>query len=190
MSVLKPILWDCRWIALLSLAIMALGILLGFISYDLVKDDMIPVIKQVFGSVVAAKSDLLMIIQVFLTNTWASLALMILGVFILPTLLIMLSNGFVVGVVMTMSLEKGLTAGKLFLGIMPHGVFEIPAIILSASLGIRIAVKTILPAGRRRRIAFAQGVREAAAAYITVVLPLLVVAALVEVLVSKRLVLS
>jgi len=59
-----------------------------------------------------------------------------LGLGLVP-LLVVTSNGFLLGVVAYSAVQK---SGAVFLaaGILPHGIFELPAVLFSISLGFRL----------------------------------------------------
>lgn len=70
-------------------------------------------------------------------NIWSAFSGLFLGIFfgIIP-LSIIIMNGYVIGFVInkTISVESILSLWRLF----PHGIFEIPAIIISVSLGLKL----------------------------------------------------
>jgi len=188
MNRLKAALLSIRLLAVFCLIVFALGIGFGLVSYGLVKDQMVPIIKEAFGGVIVEGSDFKTIMNIFVRNVWASATLMVLGVLIVPTLLILFVNGFIVGIVGDYSLDKGISLVKLLMGILPHGIFEVPAILLSAAVGLKVGLNAIFPKGKSRVMAVAEGVRDATSVYLLVILPLILVAAFIEVLISKRLV--
>jgi uncharacterized membrane protein SpoIIM required for sporulation len=70
--------------------------------------------------------------------------------------------------------EEGLI---VFLAIVPHGLFEIPAFLLSAAIGLRLAREVFRRKGERHlKEELWNGLR----VYLIVVLPLLLLAALIE----------
>jgi stage II sporulation protein M len=78
-----------------------------------------------------------MILFLFFNNLKASFSGMILGVFVgvLP-LVYLFSNGFVLGFASKFSVLEG--GAISLLRLLPHGIFELPAIILSLGLGLKI----------------------------------------------------
>lgn len=188
MKAIRRILFESMRAAAFCLAVLLVGVAAGLISYEVVKEQFEPFVKAVFSGVLVQGSDFQTIVNIFARNTWSSIVLLALGVFILPTILLLFSNGFLVGFVSRLAMERGLGATKILLGIAPHGIFEVPAIILSASLGLRVGAAVIFPRGEGRLRAASLRIREASAFYLLVVLPLIAIAAVVEVLVSKRIV--
>jgi stage II sporulation protein M len=117
---------------------------------------------------------------ILLNNTFATLMTLVGGVLfgILPVVSASV-NGFVLGVLFFMGAEQEGFRTALFL-MLPHGVFEIPAVLIAASYGLwlgalaweRIRGKEGAPLGDR--------VRYALRMYFRIVFPLLVIAAAIE----------
>lgn len=90
-----------------------------------------------------------------LGNNFVTALLMILtGIFIgLPTFFILLINGGALGVLATiLSLEGINPVPFYFFGVVPHGIFEIPAILIAGGIGLKIGSQIIRPpSGMNRR---------------------------------------
>ncbi len=73
---------------------------------------------------------------IFVNNTVKAFAAMILGIFfgLIPTLFIF-SNGFLIGVVVSIFSKKMGMLG-IILALTPHGILEIPAILISCAYGL------------------------------------------------------
>jgi stage II sporulation protein M len=119
-------------------------------------------------------------LAIFLNNGLKTLAVCVLGTFagILP-LIFLLVNGYVLGLVLHASIEsRGLPA--FFLAIAPHGMIELPAILLGTSTGLMLGVHGIKRAfGKEKRplgAEIARGLRF----FSIVIVPLLLLAALIE----------
>lgn len=119
-----------------------------------------------------------MCIKLFFNNLQACILLFLGGAtFGILTIFIMSLNGIVIGAIMEL-VSKEHTALFVAAAIVPHGVFEIPAFILSGALGILLA---------QSLIAEWYGTGDSAVAthafarlFLTVVLPLVAIAAVVE----------
>lgn len=70
--------------------------------------------------------------------------------------------------------EEGL---RVFGAIAPHGMFELPAYVLSVAIGLRLA-REVLKEKRKRRLKSTLG--EGLWVYLTLIVPLLILAALIE----------
>lgn len=87
---------------------------------------------------------LLIMLAIFLKNFLACAMSVLLGLgFGLVPLLVLTSNGFMIGVVSYDVIQK---QGLLYLmaGIMPHGIIELPTILLGISLGFRLGYLLVL----------------------------------------------
>jgi len=87
------------------------------------------------------------ILFIFLNNLLVALISIFLGAILgLFPIFIALMNGFVVGIVAGKVLESN-GIGYLLVGLVPHGIFEIPAILISIGLGLKfgyLIVNTII----------------------------------------------
>lgn len=118
------------------------------------------------------------LLLLFINNTVNSLMFMVLGVFFgVPSIYFIVVNGFVVGgVVYNTSLEVGLLI--TILSIVPHGLIEIPTILLSSAAGLSMGYKLItrLRGGNGLRKEFGRALR----LFLYRILLLLFLAAIVE----------
>ena len=115
-------------------------------------------------------------------NTIKSLLFMLGGLLggVLP-LFFVVFNGFFIGWV-AYSLGSSVGLGYVVAGLMPHGVFEIPAILLAMSMGVSLgyaALNSLKGSGSLWGEA-----RTALGFFLTRVFPLLVLAAVIEVTVT------
>lgn len=121
----------------------------------------------------------------FLT-VFASLIGILLGYW---TLAIIFVNGYMLGFVALLYVYTGLSTGRPELawyfaaGVMPHGVLEIPAIMLGASAGVALGVSWLFPGHRMRLQAFQETAREVYHLMLAAVL-LLIAAGLIEAFVT------
>lgn len=122
-------------------------------------------------------------LRLFLSNFWASSLALLYGVFpflFLP-LLLLLFNAVLIGVVSATALRLGFPPLALIASLLPHGIFEIPALLLSCTMGIilcRSIVRRILRRPEPQR--FLALVHELLRASVLIVVPLLAVAAVIE----------
>jgi len=126
------------------------------------------------------------ILFIFLKNSFASFLVIILGVIfgILPVISL-ISNGEILGVLANSVLRES-SIFYFFLGILPHGIIEIPCFLISSAIGLRIGkvlIKKILRRGGSLKEEFNSGL----SFFLRVLLPLLFLAALIEVLISSEL---
>lgn len=115
-----------------------------------------------------------------LHNVMATIFVLISGIIvgIIPTFAIG-ANGFVLGVVFRQ------TAGvegysKAALKVLPHGVFELPALLIAASYGLWLGVTVIRRMRGKESTLLRSHIEHAFRRYFAVVFPLLIVAAAIE----------
>lgn len=82
---------------------------------------------------------------IFWNNLQAAFMAVLTGIMILPFLVpvfpvtMLAGNGLVIGLVLRLSQSKsGLPVSQFVFGLLPHGVFELPAFIVAVMLGIRL----------------------------------------------------
>lgn len=129
------------------------------------------------------------VLIIFGNNLKAAAFIIISGLFIpiLPLLMGIMTNGMMIGLMLGFfETEKLLRKTTFFLSLLPHGFFEVPAILLSATVGM-------IWGGRNWRSIFGGGSfgtlgahAEASLAYLPLIILLFFIAALMEVLVTPR----
>jgi len=132
---------------------------------------------------------LLMMLGIFWNNAFASLLALIFGLAAgLFPLFFVMSNGLAIGIVLEMVVAKMGTAGILvFLaGILPHGVIELPAVFISASIGLKLGYQALLSLIKRQDVVTGElmaGLR----IFVFWIVPALFVAAFIETFVTSAL---
>ena len=122
---------------------------------------------------------LMIMIIIFLKNLLASAMAMLLGLGLgLIPLLVVTSNGFLLGVVAHGAVKQG---GLLFLaaGILPHGILELPAVLASIAMGFRLGYLLALTLAREK-VDLAGETRIAVRLLWRYITPLLLLAAAIE----------
>ena len=124
-----------------------------------------------------------MFMVIFLNNAAKSLGAVVFGIFFgLPPLLFIGFNGFILG-----SLVSGLKSfvgyGVIAASLIPHGVIEIPILLLAAALGFTIGGESLKWATVRRS-AVRQELWRGLKMYLRWAMPGLAIAAVIEVLVT------
>ena len=134
-------------------------------------------IKKLVGQI-EGKGFVELIWFIFQNNISTSFLVLILGLGlgILP-IFIALSNGAILGYVAALvSAENGL---KSLLYILPHGIFELPAIFIALGLGIKLGFFVSAKKGKKA-FEFKRRFLKSIKVFIGVVLPLLIIAAIIE----------
>ena len=115
-----------------------------------------------------------------LHNVMATIIVLISGVIvgIIPTFAIG-ANGFVLGVVYRQSAEV-MDYSKAALKVLPHGVFELPALLIAASYGLWLGVTVVRRMRGKESTPLRFHIEHAFRRYFAIVFPLLIVAAAIE----------
>lgn len=112
---------------------------------------------------------------IFFNNLQSSFFGLVLGIFlgVFPVLFAAL-NGYILGFVASMSVNEG-GVGVLW-KVFPHGIFELPAVFISLGLGLRTGMFILKSNKRPIKDFFYEVMR----VFVFVVVPLLIVAAVIE----------
>ncbi len=129
---------------------------------------------------------LLIFLIIFINNSVKAFVAMVLGTFLgIAPLLFVFINGYIIGVVVYFVGSKvGLE--RVVMMLVPHGVIEIPAIILACSYGMwlgRMFLKKITGSN----VSLGECVERAIRFYVKTVIPMLIVAAFVETFITPHL---
>ncbi|AKB83381.1 Integral membrane protein [Methanosarcina barkeri 3] len=122
---------------------------------------------------------LFIMLTIFLNNAFLSLLFLVLGLAlgILPILFVAF-NGYVVGVIVYLVAQE---RGLLFIlfGLLPHGILELPMVFLAAGIGLRLGYQ-VFSALIGRPTHIKREFKEGLMFYFYWILPLLLVAAIIE----------
>jgi len=112
-------------------------------------------------------------------NIKSSFLALALGVFLgLVPLGIIFINAYVLGFVINKSI---LSQGPIILlKLFPHGIFELPAIFISISLGLRLGLFFFTYNGNNKKQEFFRYIKQSIRIFILIIIPLLVIAGIIE----------
>lgn len=128
-----------------------------------------------------------LMLLIFLNNSFKIAILIILGILLgLAPIIFLTINGFLLGVVafITQS-EHGITT--LLIGILPHGIFEIPVLIVGGSIGLKLGKVFVNSMLNKQKLL--PEVKSALSFFARILLPLLLFAAFIEVFITKNFIL-
>jgi stage II sporulation protein M len=119
-------------------------------------------------------------LAIFLNNAIKTLLVIVAGTLAgLVPLLFLLVNGYVLGIVFYATLrEKGLW--PFVVAIAPHGVIELPAVLLGTSIGLMLGARAVARFLKRANIELAAEVARGLRFFFAVIVPLLLLSALIE----------
>lgn len=142
--------------------------------------------KELIGDV-RAQSPLEFALSLFVQNFKAAIAILALGMFLglAPVAAIgfnFFNLGFFGGVFLRPDVfHSGINGLVIFFGsILPHGIFELPALVIASAFGLRLGVRWLLPASSGRRLQSLKLDFQAALKIVPLIFALLAVAAFIE----------
>jgi stage II sporulation protein M len=129
------------------------------------------------------------ILLLFLNNLFASLQMMLLGIVLgIPSLLGLFTNGALLGSMITILSREGQPVLPfVVLGILPHGIFELPAFFISAAFGLKLGFHLIFPLPQKKRRESLAFIWKEYWSLFPLILNLLILAAIVEVVITPLL---
>ena len=159
--------------------IFAVSFLAGILAPSSIRQQMTEAFQAVVGQLSGACRGKLFF-TILLHNVMATIFVLISGVLvgIIPTFAIG-ANGFVLGVVYRQTAEV-VGYSKAALKVLPHGVFEIPALLIAASYGLWLGVTVVRRMRGKESTLLRFHIEHAFRRYFAVVFPLLIVAAGIE----------
>jgi stage II sporulation protein M len=126
---------------------------------------------------------------IFFNNAIKAFFAMILGIIVgLPPLFFIGVNGFMIGITVA-ALQSSVGYGVIIASLLPHGIIEIPILLLAAALGLRIGAESIrFLIGQKSAVK--ANVRQGLRIYVKWILGCLFVAAIIEILVTPLVILT
>jgi stage II sporulation protein M len=177
------IIWSLRWFLVSFTA----GVVGFFVNPDLM-DSIAKIFSDKFGA--TPSLDIHLAQAIFIQNSIAVLFALLGGAFVgISSLVALITNGFLIGFIITMliavAFENPLTGfGLLIGGLVPHGIFELPAFFIASAFGMKLGLAWFKSKAQGNRWGiWKQSLRE-----VITILPLLIlllaVAAVIEVFIS------
>jgi stage II sporulation protein M len=171
--------WDffkeSRWHIVFALGVFALMFIIGFAYPVFFRAEIFSFIEELI-TMLEGKSTIELIGFIFFNNLKASFMAIVLGIVVgIFPLVTSVVNGYLLGFV---SREAASVGGiSVLWQLAPHGIFELPAIIFSIGIGLKIGADMFSGAvGKKLKHNFREGFRF----FVFVVLPLLFVAGIIE----------
>ncbi|MCD4798288.1 MAG: stage II sporulation protein M [Methanosarcinales archaeon] len=163
----------------------AVGYVSAYFNPDII-DELIGQFEETYGWI-AEESPIMIMLFIFANNTLNSFIAMLLGIFfgIWPVIFILV-NGYFIGVVVFSSVQEYGILVVLF-ALLPHGIIELPMIFISASMGLRLGVLAFQKIFRikEEEIRFKYELFSAIRFFVTVIVPLLFIAAIIETFITS-----
>lgn len=124
-----------------------------------------------------------MIIFIFKNNFLVSIMGLFLGIiFCFIPFIFAVSNGYVLGFVAKSLIEESGIGNGIFSlwRLLPHGIFELPAIFISLGLGLRLGASVFNSLNKNNFKIFSDDFKKSLIVFLFVVIPLLIIAAIIE----------
>lgn len=96
-------------------------------------------------------------------------------------------NFFILGTMGAYYVQSGIGFGVFLAGILPHGIFELPALVLFCAAGLHLCARMTARLRGNTDVRIIQTLAESAVLLLYVILPLLAAAALIETFVTPKL---
>jgi stage II sporulation protein M len=177
--------WGLRLYLVIIIAIFTAFYILGYVTAMMMPGTGSYVVSGFKQEVTPLKSmsPLGLMLGIFLNNAVKCFLAIVLGLAagIAPALF-MLANGLILGIVIGVTI-RGTSLAYVLVGTVPHGVIEIPMVLISSAIGLKLGVDVLLKLfGKKAGIG--EDIREGLAMYAIYILPLLFLAALIETFVT------
>lgn len=184
----KEYLFSLRYYLLFSALLFLFSVGAGYLFAKNYPDEVEKTLEQ-FQTILEPIKEMSRIQQVFfvflnnsLTGFFAILFGVILGFF---PLLVVFANGEMLGIMIFLS-EKALPLSVFFTGIFPHGIIEIPVLIFCGAMGLKIG-KKVFKKIFKKRDRIKEEMKSALSFFFKVLMPLLFLAAVIEIYITQEL---
>ncbi|MEI5908422.1 stage II sporulation protein M [Bacillus spongiae] len=141
-------------------------------------------LQNKFADIASHDSNMMIMWEIFINNIRASLIIMLIGLIplvFLPHFMIV-TNGLVIGIVMNFIQESGNSiVPMIFLGLLPHGITELIAVVLAASLGSFLSLNIWkIWLDNEKAVSFKESIVMSVKTFVIVIFPLILISAFIE----------
>lgn len=177
-----------RWHLLAIIVLFAMFTAAGFVvavAYPAFTDNTITEFKEEVGPL-KELSPFGLMLGIFENNAIKCFLSVVLGLALgIAPIVFIIANGFVIGIVVGATFAK---AGILYIivGIVPHGVVEMPMVLISAAIGLKLGTD-VLRKVFRLKAEVVKDLKEALLVFFFWIAPLLFIAAFLETFVTSTL---
>ncbi|MBU2562700.1 MAG: stage II sporulation protein M [Nanoarchaeota archaeon] len=161
----------------LAFGVFFIFVLVGFFvpAPESIKEQILIIIEKILETTIDLSTSEL-ITFIFFNNIQSSFLGMILGILVgVYPLMALIFNGYLLGFVASMSYD--IEGFSILWKILPHGIFELPAIFISLGLGIRLGTIFFQ---KNKKDSFRKLYLISLKVFFYIVLPLLIIAAVIE----------
>lgn len=130
----------------------------------------------------------LLALGIFVNNSVKTFLVIVLGIlFGVVPILFVLANGFAIGFLLHLSTDSTGLFNSL-LAIVPHGVFELPGVLLGASIGLMLGTRVLKRLWGKSESKLGPELGQGLRFFLIVIVPLLLLGAFVEAFITSALV--
>ena len=167
---------ESRWYMVFAVGIFSLMFLVGFIYPMFFREQIFNFIVEIIKTL-EGKSVIELIGFIFFNNLKASFMAIVLGITLgIFPLIMAITNGYLLGFV---ARESAMKEGLLVMWqLLPHGIFELPAIIFSIGIGLKIGMSIVNKKSKKGKLKY--NIMEGLRFFVFVVFPLLLIAGIIE----------
>lgn len=159
------------------LGLFIFSIIFGFLTPGLFEEQISKIVRELVEKT-QGLSGIELIRFIFINNVQASFIGMVLGVFLgIFSILLTVLNGYVIGFVINKSVE--VSGASILWMLLPHGIFEIPAVILSLALGLKLG-SFVFFRHKNYWNEFWKLLKQSFLVFVFFIIPLLIIAAIIE----------
>ena len=177
--------WGLRLYLVVIIAIFVAFYILGYFAAMMMPGTGTYVVSDFKQEVTPLKSmsPLGLMLGIFLNNALKCLLVIVLGLALgIAPALFMLANGLILGIVIGVTI-RGTSLSYVLVGTIPHGVIEIPMVLISSAIGLKLGVDLMLKLFRKK-VSIGKEIREGLTMYFVYIMPLLLLAAIIETFVT------
>lgn len=178
-------IWGLKYYLLAIVLIFAAFYAIGYIAVMTVPDMGNMVVSNFRQEVSPLKelSPVGLMLGIFANNALKCLLVMVLGLaFGIAPVLFIVANGLILGIVVGVTM-RSTSLLYVLVGVVPHGVIELPMVFISAAIGLKLGVD-VLKALLGKKESVVDKLVESLLVYIVWIFPLLFLAAFVETFVT------
>lgn len=166
------------------------GVVIGYSLPFETQKMIIEIFKKQFADILTS-TDFFMFLKIFYNNLKISIMLVFLGFTLILPLAMILINGVVLGIAAGLIINKSAIGANsiinVLISILPHGIIELPVILFCAFLSTILGLKFYFKKGILPKKTLKEFFIEIIKLFVFIIIPLLLIAAFIEVYVTKAL---
>lgn len=175
---------------ILFFAICIITSLFLYYNQDIANQLLMETRKLLLSKDVLTDTGTIQVSSLIANNLFASFYSIVIGIipFLFLPLFSLLLNAGIIGVVFgSMSITHS-SMLLIFVGLLPHGIFELTALLLSLSLGVYLCKEICLRIiGKKRKLSMVNMILHILRVYILIIVPLMIVAGFIETFITPML---